>query len=159
MKHRTRARSVALQVLFETDIVEHSPGNALEARLEENLLEPKLVEFVHKIVFGVFPLKDKLDSFIGEHAPEWPLAQVAIIDRNILRIALWEFAVYGETPIKVAINEAIELAKTYGSDSAPRFVNGVLGSLASRQNEIRQAFQQAPPSPFTSPPSEELPTP
>mgnify|MGYP001559685569 CR=1 FL=1 len=164
MKPRTRARSVALQVLFETDIVEHSPGNALEARLEESLLEPKLVEFTHKIVFGVFPLKDRLDSFIAEHAPEWPLAQVAIIDRNILRIALWEFAVFGETPIKVAINEAIELAKTFGSDSAPRFVNGVLGSLAARQNEIRQAFriehqalQQTPPS--IQNPSEDLPTP
>jgi N utilization substance protein B len=66
---------------------------------------------------------------------------VAVIDRNILRIALWEFAVHRETPIKVAINEAVELAKTYGSDSTPRFVNGVLGSLAGRQNEIRQALK------------------
>jgi N utilization substance protein B len=64
--------------------------------------------------------------------------QVATIDRNILRIALWEFAVYRNTPIKVVINEAVELAKTFGSDSTPRFVNGVLGSLADHQNEIRQ---------------------
>jgi N utilization substance protein B len=68
--------------------------------------------------------------------------QVAIVDRNILRIALWEFAVYQKTPIKVAINEAVELAKVYGSDSTPRFVNGVLGSLADRQEEIHQAIQQ-----------------
>lgn len=67
--------------------------------------------------------------------------QVAIIDRNILRIALWEFAVYGKTPLKVVINEAIELAKLYGSDSAARFVNGVLGSLASRENDVRQNLQ------------------
>jgi N utilization substance protein B len=82
-----------------------------------------------------------LDQFIAEHAPEWPLEQVAIVDRNILRIALWEFAVYGKTPIKVVINEAVELAKVYGSDSTPRFVNGVLGSLANRQNEIQQSLR------------------
>ena len=141
MKPRTRARGVALQVLYETDIVGHSLTSALEARLADNSLEHKLADFVHQIVYGVFPIKRQLDRFIAEHAPEWPIAQVAIIDRNILRIALWEFAVYCDTPIKVAINEAIELAKAFGSDSAPRFVNGVLGSLAARQNEIRQAFQ------------------
>jgi N utilization substance protein B len=81
-----------------------------------------------------------LDDFIAQQAPEWPLDQVAIIDRNILRIALWEFAVAGVTPIKVAINEAIEMSKIYGSDSTPRFVNGVLGSLATRQDEIQKAF-------------------
>ena len=85
-------------------------------------------------------MREELDSFIAEHAPEWPLDQVAIVDRNILRIALWEFAVNGDTPIKVAINEAVELAKTFGSDSSPRFINGVLGSLAARENEIRQSF-------------------
>jgi N utilization substance protein B len=101
---------------------------------------------------GVLPIRKELDRFIADHAPDWPLDQVAIIDRNILRIALWEFAVADGTPLKVAINEAVELAKTYGSDSAPRFVNGVLGSLADRQNEINQAFQryqsqEADPSP------------
>ena len=83
---------------------------------------------------------EELDHFIAEHAPEWPLQQVALIDRNILRIALWEFAVSENIPIKVAINEAVELAKEFGSDSSPRFVNGVLGSLAPRQNEIRQSL-------------------
>ena len=83
-----------------------------------------------------------LDKIISEHAPEWPLEQVAIIDRNILRIALWEIAVYRNTPVKVAINEAVELAKIYGSDSTPRFVNGVLGSLANRQNEIQQSLRR-----------------
>jgi N utilization substance protein B len=69
--------------------------------------------------------------------------QVAIIDRNILRMALWEFAVYGKTPVKVAINEAVELAKMYGSDSSSRFVNGVLGSLALHKNEIQQALNRS----------------
>jgi N utilization substance protein B len=141
MKPRTQARSIALQVLYETDIVNHTPGEAFASRLEETSLESKLVAFSEKIIFGVFPIKEQLDGYISQHAPEWPLDQVAIIDRNILRIALWEFAVFCETPIKVAINEAIELAKSYGSDSAPRFVNGVLGSLANRENEIKQAFR------------------
>jgi N utilization substance protein B len=141
MKPRTKARSIALQVLYETDIVDHRPGDALQVRLDDAQLNEKLNEFSHDIVFGVFPLREKLDQFIAQHAPEWPIDQVAIVDRNILRIALWELTVYGKTPVKVAINEAIELAKTFGSDSAPRFVNGVLGSLAARQNEIMQAMQ------------------
>lgn len=142
MKPRTRARSVALQVLYEVDVVNHPPGTVLKERLEAEGVEGILAEFSQAIVVGVLPMVAELDGFIAEHAPEWPLDQVAIIDRNILRIALWEFAVYGKTPLKVAINEAVELAKVYGSDSAPRFVNGVLGSLASRQNEIQQALNR-----------------
>jgi transcription antitermination protein NusB len=142
MKPRTRARSVALQALYEIDVSGHPPGSVIQERLEDGELEPELVEFTRQIVLGIAPMFETLDRFIAEHAPEWPLDQVAIVDRNILRIALWEFAVYGKTPIKVAINEAVELAKTYGSDSSPRFVNGVLGSLAARQNELQQALKQ-----------------
>jgi transcription antitermination protein NusB len=141
MKPRTKARSIALQVLYECDITGHSSALAIEERLIEESLENNLVDFVRQIVNGVFPITKPLDDFIAQHAPEWPLDQVAVIDRNILRIALWEFAVEGCTPVKVAINEAIELAKLYGADSTPRFVNGVLGSLANRQNEIRQKFK------------------
>jgi N utilization substance protein B len=141
MKARTRARSVALQALYEIDIVGHPPLLVIRDRLSEDDLEEKLAEFARQIVLSVWPIIQDLDQFIAEHAPEWPLDQVAIIDRNILRIALWEFAISDNTPIKVAINEAVELAKLYGSDSSPRFVNGVLGSLAPRQNEIRQSLQ------------------
>ena len=144
MKSRTKARSVALQVLYEVDLTGHLPGNVLDERLEDDPLESNLAEFTSQIVFGVFPITVKLDDFIAQHAPEWPLDQVATIDRNILRIALWEFAVAGCTPVKGAINEAIELAKLFGSDSTPRFVNGVLGALANRQNEIHQAFGAIP---------------
>lgn len=141
MKARTRARSVALQALYEIDIVGHPPLLVIRDRLSEDELEEKMAEFARQIVLSVCPIIQDLDQFIAEHAPEWPLDQVAIIDRNILRIALWEFAISDDTPIKVAINEAVELAKLYGSDSSPRFVNGVLGSLAPRQNEIRQSLQ------------------
>jgi N utilization substance protein B len=141
MKPRTRARSLALQALYEIDSTGHLPGDVLAERLAETPLEIKLEDFARDIVFGVMPIAEQLDSFIAQHAPEWPLDQVATIDRNILRIALWEIAVSNQTPIKVAINEAVELAKVYGSDSTPRFVNGVLGSLANRQNELMQAFK------------------
>ena len=101
-----------------------------------------LAEFVRQIIFGVLPITAQLDQAIGRYAPEWPIDQIAAIDRNILRIACWEFAISEGTPVKVAINEAVELAKMYGSDSAPRFVNGVLGSLAEHQNDIKQIIQQ-----------------
>ena len=138
MKPRTRARSVALQVLYETDLSEHLPGEVLQARLEEISLSEDLAEFARRIVAGVRPLAHDLDQLIAKYAPEWPLDQIAAIDRNLLRIALWEFAVYNETPVKVAINEAVELAKVFGSDSTARFVNGVLGALADHEEELRR---------------------
>jgi N utilization substance protein B len=142
MKPRTRARSLALQVLYEVDIANHPPGEIFKLRLEETPLSDDLAEFARQIVFGVLPITNTLDHLIAKYAPEWPLDQIAAIDRNILRMALWEFAVFGETPLKVAINEAVELAKMFGSDSAPRFVNGVLGALAEHQSEIHQAVQK-----------------
>lgn len=143
MKPRTRARSLALQVLYEVDIANHPPGEIYKLRLEDAPLTEDLAEFARQIIFGILPLTNTLDHLIAKYAPEWPLDQIAAIDRNILRMALWEFAVFRETPLKVAINEAVELAKLYGSDSAPRFVNGVLGALAEHQNEIQQALKDS----------------
>lgn len=142
MKQRTRARSLALQVLYEVDLSTHPPGQVFNERLEEAPLTDELAEFARKLVFGVLPLKDYLDDAIATYAPEWPLEQVAPIDLNILRIAFWEFGVDKQTPVKVAINEAVELAKLYGSDTAPGFVNGVLGSLANYQEEIVKNIQK-----------------
>jgi len=142
MKMRTRARSLALQALYEMDLAKHPLGSVLEARLADYELDEKGADFASRLVRGIAPVRAELDKFIAQHAPEWPIDQVSIIDRNLLRIALWEFAVTGETPVKVAINEAVELAKRFGSDSAPRFVNGVLGSLAERRSEIHQSFKK-----------------
>jgi N utilization substance protein B len=142
MKPRTRARSLALQVLYEVDMANHPPGEVFKLRLEEFPLTDDLTEFARQIIFGILPLTHDLDLLIAKYAPDWPLDQIAAIDRNILRMALWEFAIQGETPIKVAINEAVELAKHYGSDSAPRFINGVLGSLAEHQHEIKQVVNK-----------------
>ncbi len=143
MKSRTKARYVALQVLYETDITGHPAGIVIEERLQDEQLDDALSSFVRDIVQGVLPIAEKLDGIIAQHAPEWPMDQVAVIDRNILRIALWEFAVKECTPTKVAINEAVELAKLLGSDSTPRFVNGVLGSLSNRQNDIKTILQSS----------------
>jgi N utilization substance protein B len=141
MKGRTRARSVALQALYEIDIAEHPVGQVLENRLMEEDLSMELQEFTRQIVVGVFPIREELDNIIAKYAPEWPLEQIATIDRNIMRVAVWEMAIQGDTPIKVAINEAVELAKVYGSDNASRFINGVLGSLAEHKNEITQLIK------------------
>lgn len=141
MKPRTRARSLALQALYEIDLANHPPVDVFQARLVEMPLSDELAEFARKIIFGILPLRQDLDEMIAHYAPEWPLDQIAAIDRNILRISFWEFAVQRETPVKVAINEAVELAKLFGSDSAPRFINGVLGALADHQPEIDQLFR------------------
>ncbi len=147
MKSRTRARSIALQVLFEVDMTDHLPELVLEQRLAElspdgsEFLSPDLVDFTRQIIFGIIPIAEKMDQVIAEYAPEWPFEQIAAIDRNILRIATWEFAVSSITPLKVAINEAVELAKTFGSESTPRFINGVLGSLADREKDIRNQLK------------------
>lgn len=142
MKSRTKARGVALQALYEIDLADHAIGEVLNARLNDASLESGLEAFVRDIVTGVAPMRKTLDRIIAKHAPEWPIDQVSIIDRNLIRIALWEFAVTKQTPIKVAINEAVELAKKYGADSTPRFVNGVLGSLAAHETKLRKEFKE-----------------
>lgn len=137
MKTRRRARRVTLEVLYEVDLAGHSPGEVLQHRVLANTMESSGVEFASHLVQGILAAQADIDTFIARYAPEWPLDQMAVIDRNILRIAIFEFLVEGETPVKVAINEAVELAKTYGSDSAPRFVNGVLGTLADKIPELQ----------------------
>jgi len=142
VRGRRQARIVALQVLYEVDCASHAPAVVLYRRLSANDLPPAYEDFARHLVNGVLEYQDVLDAFIHEHAPEWPLQQMAYIDRNILRMAIFEFAVDGGTPVKVAINEAVELAKTFGSDSAPRFVNGVLGSLVNRIDAIAEAARR-----------------
>ncbi|MBN1438643.1 MAG: transcription antitermination factor NusB [Anaerolineales bacterium] len=144
MKARRKARTVALQALYELDCSAHEPGTVLSQREEDSKLPEGQHEFARLLVFGVLKDRARLDRWIARFAPEWPVEQIAIVERNILRIALWEFAVGGLTPVRVAINEAVELAKLYGSDSAPRFINGVLGSLADHAEELARAAQAEP---------------
>ncbi len=142
VKGRRQARILALQALYEIDCASHAPDIVLYRQIVVNDLPAVYTDFARHLVTGVLEHQDVLDGFIHEHAPEWPLEQMAYIDRNILRMAIFEFAVDGSTPVKVAINEAVELAKSFGSDSAPRFVNGVLGSLVDRKGAIAEAARQ-----------------
>jgi N utilization substance protein B len=143
VKVRHRARILALQALYEIDCADHDSAVVLDHLLAGDRLPEDAASFARHVVNGVLRYQSVLDSFIHRHAPEWPLEQMAYVDRNILRMAIFEFAVDGETPIKVAINEAVELAKTFGSDSAPRFVNGVLGALVEHKESIAQAVEGA----------------
>ena len=130
-KARHSGRSAALKALYELDSTQHPIGMVLAQRLADEPLSAEGEMFARQLVSGVWEHREKLDQLIQRHAPEWPIDQMAVVDRNVLRIAIYEFHLAHLTPLKVAINEAIELAKAYGSDSAPRFVNGVLGALTS----------------------------
>jgi N utilization substance protein B len=131
VKVRRRARILALQALYEIDSTHHPVGTVLDQRLTEDPLTEEGQVFARELLTGVIQHQVELDELIQHYAPEWPVDQMAVIDRNVLRIAIYEFFIGKLTPTKVAINEAVELAKLFGSDSAPRFVNGVLGALAA----------------------------
>ncbi len=133
MKVRRHARIIALQTLYEVDSAGHAPGTALTNRLSDDPLLPEGASFAQTLVNGVLEHLAALDQLIKRYAPEWPLDQMAVIDRNILRIAIYELGPGELTPVKVAINEAVELSKLFGSDSSPRFVNGVLGALVEHE--------------------------
>jgi N utilization substance protein B len=136
LRIRRQARVAALQALFEIDAVHHPVDAVLRRRLADLSMPSEGEVFAHDVVHGVLAFRDELDKMIIAHAPEWPIDQMAIIDRNILRIALYEFVIDRGTPPKVAINEAVELAKLFGSDSSQRFVNGVLGTLLSKNVSV-----------------------
>jgi N utilization substance protein B len=133
MATRHLARTIVLQSLYEWDFYEHQAD--LAGILERNMKEfgPGIDEpdFVWRIAKGVIEHMKELDDIIKRVAPEWPLNQIAIVDRNVLRIGLYElmYADRNEVPPKVAINEAIEIAKNYGGQNSPKFVNGVLGTV------------------------------
>ena len=127
---RRKTRTVALQVLYETDSVRHDAGEVLVRITEEAGLSPSAEDFARDLVDGVLANQAELDKIIVRLAPNWPIQQMALVDKNILRLAIYELMWSDQTPPKVAINEAVELAKNFGSDSSPKFVNGVLGSVA-----------------------------
>jgi len=133
MSSRHLSRSIAMQSLYEWDFYDKKP--VLKEIVERNIKEfgPGLesVEFIWQLIDGISAHLEEIDKIIGKAAPEWPLEQIGIIDRNVLRIGLFEllYAKREEVPPKVAINEAIELAKSFGGESSGRFVNGVLGTV------------------------------
>jgi len=128
---RRKARELALQVLYEIDTVGHEVEGVLTRLLADSGLSEENTAFTRELVSGVIQNKEKIDHNIQSFAPAWPIEQIPAVDRNILRLAIFEILLDNKVPIKVAINEAVELAKTFGSDSSPKFVNGVLGSVSA----------------------------
>jgi len=134
---RRQARIIALQALYEIDCANHAVSAVLGERIRDGSVNDAVRPFVYELVNGVTQAQERLDALIQQYAPEWPVEQMAIVDRNILRIAIYEIVISTVTPLRVVINEAVELAKAYGSDTSPRFVNGVLGSLAADEAAVR----------------------
>ena len=134
MSNRHLLRSIAMQILYEWDFNEQDK-NKLKKIFEYNIKEfaagLEQTDFIQKLVFKTVKHLDEIDKIIEKVTPEWPLEQITIIDRNILRMAVCElkYSDKNEVPPKVAINEAIELAKTFGGESSGKFVNGVLGAI------------------------------
>jgi transcription antitermination protein NusB len=149
---RSLSRRVALQVLYELDTTHHQIGDVISGQINQQSLTPKTARYLRQIVQGVVENRKRLDAVIQHFAPEWPLSQVAIIDRNILRMAVYEFTIQQQTPMRVAINEAVELAKLFGADGAARFVNGVLGALSDHPETTEAILNDAAYAPQSSTP-------
>ena len=128
---RRRARALALQALYEIDSTRHEAEAVVSRLLAEEELPEENSAFVRELVSQVIRNKENLDRNIRRFAPAWPIGQIPVIDRNILRLAILEVLFDNKVSVKVAINEAVELAKKFGSDSSPKFINGVLGSVSS----------------------------
>jgi len=143
----TLSRRIALQVLYESDASHHQPGEVLARQLQERQPTAEAADYARHLVEGVTSHQAVIDPIIHEYAPEFPVAQIAVIDRNILRIAVFEMMIDHRQPVGVTIDEAVKLAKIFAADSAPGFINGVLGSLAKARTpptaqEISKALDE-----------------
>jgi N utilization substance protein B len=130
---RRKARIAALQALYELDCTKHKVEETSARLRARKTLAQETLSFSEELVKGVLQHKSELDALIKKFAPAFPPEQLSIIDRNILRLAIFEILFNDKTPFKVAINEAIELAKEFGSDASPRLINGVLGSITTER--------------------------
>ena len=128
---RRKARALALQALYEIDMVGHEVEGVVTRLLSGVELSEENAAFTRELVSGVLQNKEKIDHNIRSFAPAWPVEQLPAVDRNILRLAIFEILLDNKVPVKVAINEAVELAKTFGSDNSSKFINGVLGSVSA----------------------------
>lgn len=140
---RRQARTVALQTLYEYDIAHHEVAAVLQRHADDLRLAPRVLGYATELVNGVLAHQAAIDTAIQRAAPGWPIAQMARIDKNVLRLAIYEILYNNAVPAKAAINEAVELAKTFGGDTSSRFVNGVLGTIFSQSQGQSQGV---PPS-------------
>ena len=133
---RRRARTLALQALYEVDAAGHEAEEVVGRLLAEEGLSGGNADFTRELVRGVIQNREKIDEHIQSLASAWPIEQMPVVDRNILRLAIFEVLIDNKVPVKVAINEAVELAKSFGSDSSSKFVNGVLGSVSALVSRV-----------------------
>jgi N utilization substance protein B len=132
---RRKARTIALQALYEIDTARHSPDSVTNRLLEYSKLSEDNAQFARQLVTDVLKYQNEIDEQIKKYAPAWPINQISLVDRNILRLAIYEILLDNKTPVKVGIDEAVELAKAFGSDNSAKFVNGVLGSISTLARE------------------------
>lgn len=128
---RHQARTLALQVLYESDVAEHDLSEVLHRYLEDRSEPQPVRRYVERLVTGITENREAIDQQIADAAPAFPVAQLPAVDRNILRIAIYELTSETDVPLKAAINEAVEIAKQYGGENSGKFVNGVLGTIAN----------------------------
>jgi transcription antitermination protein NusB len=131
---RHKARTLALQALYEVDSAARPTEVVVDRLLEETKISEENAAFVRELVTGTLLHQNEIDGKVQKFAPAWPLEQMAMVDRNILRLAIFEILFDNKVPVKVAVSEAVELAKTFGSEASPKFVNGVLGSISALAN-------------------------
>lgn len=138
MSNRHLARTIALQTLFEWDFRGQGEqiGDMIEKNLKEFAPEFSDAEFTRRLVKGVVEHQNRIDQMIIHFAPDWPLEQITNVDRNVLRVGIYELRLNPDIPPKVAINESIELAKTFGGESSGKFINGVLGSVFREMEKL-----------------------
>ncbi len=139
---RRRARIAAMQALYEGDTSNHTPQDALAHIVADQNLKQNTADFARALVDGVLARRDEIDGMIAAAAPAWPLDQMPPVDRNVLRLAIREMLSDNGAPVGAVINEAVELAKSFGGQKSGSFVNGVLGSIA-KQHIDTHADQQA----------------
>jgi N utilization substance protein B len=135
---RRQAREAVLLSLYEMDLAAHDPTEALERLIKERHLKEDQADFARLLLTVVLEKRAEIDEIIQRTAPAWPADQLSPVDRNILRVAIREFLVDNLTPVGAAINEAVEMAKKFGSESSGRFINGVLGTLAPDKSAVQE---------------------
>ncbi len=131
-QRRHQARELALQILYEVDVTDHSADEVLARTRAQHATPEEAFAYLASLVHGVHADADRIDTHIAAAAPAFPVAQLPPVDRNVLRVAIFELLNHEDVPPKAAINEAIDLAKRYGGDNSGKFVNGVLGTVFSR---------------------------
>jgi N utilization substance protein B len=156
MRRRSRGREYALQLLYQLDICRGDPANTLQEFWTHHLVPPDVRHFADKIVRGTMQHLAPIDALIAGCANNWDINRMAVVDRNILRMGVYELLHAEDVPPKVCLNEAVELAKRYGDEESSRFVNGILDTIHKRHNpraaESSESAHSADPADPAAPP-------